>query len=154
MKRGGNKMFAPVRRINVRPLTLKVWDDDWFDNFFAKTENDNGGFLPSVDVSEGEKSFTVAAELPGMDPKEIDLTMERDVLTISGEMKDENEEKEGEYYRRETSYGSFCRSIRLPSEVDDKKIKADYKDGILKVTLPKSNGKSKKVIKVEAHKEN
>lgn len=147
-------MFAPVRRINARPLALRVWDDDWFNAFFGESEKADKGFLPSVDVSEGEKNFTVAAELPGMDPKEIELTLEREVLTISGERKDEHEEKEGEYYRRETNYGSFCRSIRLPSEVDEKKIKADYKDGVLKVTLPKANGKSKKVIKVEAHKEN
>jgi len=151
-------MFVPVRRLEMRPLALRRWDGDWFDNFFGDQSADardaENSFLPSVDVSETEKNINIAAELPGMDPKEIELALERDVLTISGERKDERDEEEGEYYRRETSYGSFCRSIKLPVDVDEKKIKADYKDGVLKVTLPKTNGKSKKVIKVEAHKEN
>jgi HSP20 family protein len=151
-------MFLPVRRVNMHPLTLEGWNGDWVDTFFGDQSADardaENSFLPSVDVSETDKNIYVAAELPGMDPKEIELTLERDVLTISGERKDERDEEEGEYFRRETRYGTFSRSIKLPVEVDEKKIKADYVNGVLKVTLPKSNEKSKKVIKVEAHKAN
>ena len=151
-------MFVPLRRVNFRPMTHEGWNGNWInlvDTFFGNQSADardaETSFLPSVDVSETDKNINVAAELPGMDPKEIELTLERDVLTISGERKDERDEEEGEYSRRETRYGTFSRSIKLPVEVDEKKIKADYVNGVLKVTLPKSNEQTKKVIKVEAH---
>ena len=118
-----------------RPLT-RVWEREW---------------APSLDVSETKDNFVVKAEVPGIDAKDIDISLTGDVLTIKGEKKQEKEEKEEDYHLVERSYGSFSRSIRLPAEVESAKIKASYKNGILRVTLPKSEKvKAKEVrIKVE-----
>jgi HSP20 family protein len=94
-------------------------------------------FSPRVDVVEGDKEITVSAELPGMDEKEIDLSLSHGVLTISGEKWEEKEDKGRNYYRMERSYGSFQRSVPLPSEVDEYKAKATFKKGVLTITLPK-----------------
>jgi HSP20 family protein len=118
-----------------RPLT-RVWEREW---------------APSLDVSETKDNFVVKAEVPGIDAKDIDISLTGDVLTIKGEKKQEREEKEEDYHLVERSYGTFSRSIRLPAEVESTKIKASYKNGILRVTLPKSEKvKAKEVrIKVE-----
>lgn len=118
-----------------RPFT-RVWEREW---------------APSLDMSETKDNFVVKAEVPGIDAKDIDISLTGDVLTIRGEKKQESEEKEEDYHVVERSYGSFSRSIRLPAEVESGKIKASYKNGILKVSLPKSEKvKAKEVrIKVE-----
>lgn len=118
-----------------RPLT-RVWEREW---------------APSLDVSETKDNFVVKAEVPGIDAKDIDISLTGDVLTIKGEKKQEKEEKEEDYHLVERRYGAFSRSIRLPAEVESTKIKASYKNGILRVTLPKSEKvKAKEVrIKVE-----
>jgi HSP20 family protein len=95
-------------------------------------------FSPRVDVVEGDKEITVSAELPGMDEKGIDLSLSHGVLTISGEKQEEKEDKGRNYYRMERSYGSFQRSIPLPSEVVEDKAKATFKKGVLTITLPKT----------------
>jgi HSP20 family protein len=124
-----------------------------YDNFFSDFLGDAmpWGAEPKIDMSETKNDIVVKAELPGLDAKEIDLSVDRGILTISGEKKSESEEQEMNSFCRETSYGYFKRSIELPADVDEQKIKADYKAGVLKVTLPKANGKEKKVIKIEAH---
>ena len=93
--------------------------------------------MPRVDVSETDKEITVAAELPGVDEKDLDLSLVDDVLTIKGEKKQEREEKRESYQLTERSYGRFHRSMRLPFEPDAKKIKATFKSGVLTVTVPK-----------------
>lgn len=101
---------------------------------------------PVVDVVENADSVTVKAELPGIDPKDVDISVSGDTLTIKGEKKEEKEEKGKSFYRVERTYGSFCRSISLPTGVEADKAKADYKDGVLSVTLPKSEKvKAKKI---------
>ena len=95
-------------------------------------------FNPRVDVSETGKEIKVSVELPGMDEKDIDVSLTRDTLTIKGEKKEEKEEKGEGYYRAERSYGSFTRSIPLPVEVDTDKVQAAFKKGVLDITLPKS----------------
>ncbi len=107
--------------------------------------------VPSLDLSETKDNFVVKAEVPGMDAKDISISLTGDVLTIKGEKKQEKEEKEEDYHVVERSYGSFSRSIRLPAEVESGKVEASYKHGILRITLPKSEKvKAKKVkIKVE-----
>ena len=89
------------------------------------------------------------AEVPGMDPKDIDISLSDGLLTIKGEKKQEREEKEENYHLVERSYGAFTRSIRLPKEVQSDKISASYKNGVLKVTLPKSEEAKKKEIKIK-----
>jgi HSP20 family protein len=96
------------------------------------------GWAPAIDVFEKEDKFVVKAELPGIKKEDIDVSVVGDMLTIKGERKAETEVKEEDYYCCERSYGSFFRSMALPSTVDAKKIEASYENGILKVTLPKA----------------
>lgn len=126
---------------------------DLYDNFYVDFPGDSLAArpVPKIDMSETKKEIIVKAELPGLDPKDIDLTVSNGYLTISGEKREESEEEEMNSFCRETSYGYFRRSIELPGEVDEEKVKADYKGGILRVMLPKANGKSKKSIKIQAH---
>jgi HSP20 family protein len=95
-------------------------------------------FIPHVDVSETDKDIKVSAELPGMDEKDIDVSVTRDTLTIKGEKKEEKEDKGKDYYKMERSYGSFTRSVPLPVEVDTDKVQATFKKGVLEITLPKT----------------
>lgn len=117
--------------------------DSVFDNFFRGFEMEPfesrlGVFSPKVDVIENDKEIKVFAELPGMDEKDIDISLTRDAMTIRGEKKEEKEQKGKDYYRMERSYGSFSRTIPLPVEVETDKIEAKLKKGVLTVTLPKS----------------
>lgn len=108
-----------------------------------------GEWLPSLDLSETKNDIVVKAELPGIDTKDIDISLTNDVLSIKGEKKQEKEEKEEDYHFVERSYGSFTRSIRLPRDVQSDKISASYKNGVLKITLPKSEEAKKKEVKVK-----
>jgi HSP20 family protein len=102
---------------------------------------------PAVDLYEDKDNVVVKAELPGMKKEEIDVSLQEGALTISGERKIEREEK-GETYRSERFFGRFQRSVMLPSAVDESKVSASYKDGILTITLPKSEEAKPKQIEV------
>jgi HSP20 family protein len=112
-----------------------------------------GAFSPKVDVTENEKEFNISAELPGMDDKDIDVSLQNDMLTIRGEKKEEKEDKGKDYYRMERSYGYFSRTIPLPVEVETDKVDAKFKKGVLTITLPKTAkavAETKKIsVKVE-----
>ncbi len=110
-----------------------------------------GTWTPNLDVSETDKAIEVRAELPGLDKKDIDISLDRNILTIRGEKRQEKEESGKRYHLLERSYGSFLRTIRLPTEVDEKKLEATFKDGVLKVTLPKTEESQKKVTHIEIH---
>ncbi len=116
-----------------RPLG-KIWEREW---------------APSLDMSETKDNFVVKAEVPGIDAKHIDISLTGDVLTIRGEKRQEKEEKEEDYHLVERTYGSFSRSVRLPAEVESNKIKASYKNGILAITLPKSEKAKAKEVKIK-----
>ncbi len=103
---------------------------------------------PPIDVAETESELVVDVEIPGMDPKDIDVSLSEGILFIKGEKKPEAEEKEEAYHLLERNYGSFTRSIRLPVEVRSDKISASYKNGVLTVVLPKSEGAQRKEIKI------
>lgn len=109
------------------------------------------GWMPRLDVTETEKNVEVKAELPGLERKDIDITLDRDLLVIKGEKKEEKEEKDRYYHRVERTYGTFCRSVRLPASVKDEKINATFKDGILTITLPKVETEVKKVTHIDVH---
>jgi HSP20 family protein len=95
-------------------------------------------FSPSIDIVEGEKEFKIEAELPGMNPDDLDISLTRDAIVLQGEKKaEEEEEREGVCYS-ERCYGSFQRVIPLPDEVDRDKVEAQFRNGVLSVTLPKS----------------
>ncbi len=106
-------------------------------------------WLPAVDVAETKNEVVVNVEIPGMDLKEFDLSLRERTLTIKGEKKKEKVEEEENYHLVERRYGTFARSVLLPHEVHSDKIRASYKDGILRVTLPKSREAKKKEIKIK-----
>jgi HSP20 family protein len=127
--------------------------DSLFDNFFRgfdlePLESRFGTFAPHIDISESDKDITVSAELPGMDEKNIEVSLSDDMLTIKGEKKEEKEDKGKDYYRKERSYGSFSRTIPLRVEVQADKVDATFKKGVLTVTLPKSEKALKAAKKV------
>jgi HSP20 family protein len=97
-----------------------------------------GDWAPAMDVSETKDAVVVKAEVPGMESKDIQLSLQDPLLTLKGEKKQDREEKEEHYYRMERSYGAFVRTVRLPATVDGSKVTATFKNGLLKVTLPKS----------------
>jgi HSP20 family protein len=127
----------------------RLWDSFFEDRPAVRRGDWMGEWLPSLDLSETKNEFVVKAEVPGMTPKDIDISLAQGVLTIRGEKKQEKEEKEENYHFVERSYGSFSRSVRLPGEVQSDKIKAAYKEGILRVTLPKTEETKKKEIKIK-----
>ncbi len=125
-----------------------LWDSFFEDRPMRRGEI-MGQWLPSLDLSEAKDEFVVKAEIPGADAKNIDISLNDGTLIIKGEKKHEKEQKEENYHFVERSYGSFVRSIRLPGQVQGDKVKASYKDGILKISLPKSEEAKKKEIKVK-----
>ncbi|NLX24110.1 MAG: Hsp20/alpha crystallin family protein [Phycisphaerae bacterium] len=96
------------------------------------------GWGPAVDVSEDDKQVTVRAEIPGVDPKDLDVTVSGDTLTLSGEKKEETHEEKGGWYHAERRFGSFRRTLRLPAEVDADEVEATYQNGVLTVRLNKT----------------
>ena len=110
---------------------------------------ETGRWMPSVDLSETDKELIVRAELPGMDSNEIDISLAGSLLTIKGERRHEREEKKENFHLVERSSGSFSRSIQLPADVDADKIKANYKDGILSISMPKVKVEAVKKIQVK-----
>jgi HSP20 family protein len=136
-------------------METKVGDrrfEDFFNRPMWRWPVEERGWMPAVDVFEKDDKFVVKAELPGMKEEDIDVSVVGDTLTVKGEKKTESEVKEENYYRCERSYGSFYRSIPLPSTVDASKIKADFEDGVLEVTLPKTAEVKPKKIAVSAKK--
>lgn len=108
---------------------------------------------PKMDVSESDKEFKITAELPGMEEKDIDVSISNEVLTLKGEKKAEKEEKKPNYFRMERSYGTFQRSIPLPAEVDRDKVQASFKKGVLSIVLPKSEKAVKESKRIEIQSE-
>ena len=123
--------------------------DKLFEESMRGREIAPAAWTPAVDIYETDDAIILEAELPGMNEKDIEVKIEDNVLTIRGERKFEEERKEENYYRMERFYGTFQRSFTLPSNVDTDKVKAEYKKGILKVTLPKKEQAKPKQIKIE-----
>jgi HSP20 family protein len=126
----------------------RVFDESVGRHRGAQEPLNSGAWSPAVDIYETEQDIVLKAELPEINQKDIDIQLENNTLTLRGERKFERETKEENYHRVERAYGSFCRSFTLPSTVDQDKIKAEYKDGILKVTMPKREETKPKQIKV------
>ena len=140
--------LAPFREFERMRREMDRFWDSFFERRPAKA-GEEGEFLPSIDLAEKDNELVVKCEVPGMDPKDINISLSDGVLTIRGEKKQEREEKEADYHLVERSYGSFSRSIQLPKQVQSEKISASYKNGILKITLPKSEEAKKKEIKIK-----
>lgn len=143
--------IAPWRRRGLRPS----WrgSDDFWNDFFRDMPLSESRFewAPSVDVSESDGSVVVKAELPGMESKDIDVDLTGNILTIKGEKKVEEEKKDEErVYCRERFYGTFQRSFRLPAGVESDKVEANFKNGVLTVTVPKSEESKHKKIEIKS----
>ncbi len=130
--------------------------DDMFERMFRSFSSGlpdiftgEGEIWPSVDVLEDKKNIIVKVEIPGMNPSDFDISLSDNVLTIKGEKKQEKEEKDKNFYMMERQYGTFIRRIPLPVEVKEEKVKASYKDGILKVVIPKKKEVKESKIKVK-----
>lgn len=147
------------RGISVSRVHERDWDD-LFDDLFSpfglvRRETDifrpSEGFMPRVDVTEENSEIKVTAELPGLDEKAVKVELEEDSLILSGEKREEHEEKtQGGGYRKERRYGSFRREIRLPARAKAESARAEFKNGVLTVTIPKAEESRKHVeIKVE-----
>jgi HSP20 family protein len=132
-ERPGDPFYYLRNQIN------RVFDEFWGESWLTPRKT-FAGFWPQVDVTETDKEVKVCAEIPGVDAKDIDVSVEDGTLTIKGEKKYEQEEREKGHYRMECSYGSFERAIPLPTEVDESKAKAEFKKGVLRLTLPKRPG--------------
>lgn len=123
-------------RFNQHPVNmLSELMEDFDRNFVFRPQTRN--FTPSVNISETEEGFGLELAAPGLNKEDFKVNLDNNVLTISAELRNENEEKSEKLIRREFSYSSFSRSFSLPKSIDLDKIKADYKDGILKIGLPK-----------------
>jgi len=143
-----DKKNVPRQAEPARPFT--GWPrevDRLFDDFFAGFQapvlqgfgfGERGQFEPRVNLSETDKELHITAELPGVEEKDLDVSVTRDLLTIRGEKKHEHEEKGKDFHRIERSYGSFQRSIELPAEIDADRVQASFKQGVLNITLPKT----------------
>jgi HSP20 family protein len=121
--------------------TVKSEMDRLFDRLVATKWDDFptlGEWCPSMDISETKDSLVVKVEVPGMDQKDIRISLQENLLTITGEKTQEKDEKEERYHRVERSYGAFTRGVRLPVGVDGSKVLATFKNGLLTVTLPKT----------------
>ena len=151
-KRGEKEI--PVKREDEYPAyALQREMNRLFDNFFRGFSltpfgESWGGFNPCIDVTETDKEIKVSAELPGLDENDIELTLSNDMLTISGEKKEETEDKGKNYYRMERSYGSFQRSIALTPGVETDKVEAKFNKGVLTITLPKTAEVQKHVKRI------
>lgn len=140
--------LAPFREFErMRREMDRLWDS-FFERRPTKAE-EAGEFLPALDLAETDNELVVKCEVPGLEPKDIDISLSDGMLTIKGEKKQEREEKQADYHLVERSYGTFTRSIQLPKEVQSEKISASYKNGILKINLPKSEEAKKKEIKIK-----
>lgn len=126
--------------------------DDLLERFLGERApiESREGWVPALDVLETKNAVVVNVEIPGMETKDIDISLSGDLLIIKGEKKQEKEEKDENYYRVERSYGSFSRSIRVSVDVKSDEIQANYKNGTLKITLPKKEEIKPKTIKVDA----
>ena len=125
----------------------RLWESITREHYPSTFDHD---WVPSLDLSDRGDSLVAELEVPGMDPKDIHISVTGHVLTISGEKKREREEKEHNYHLVERSYGKFSRSVRLPSTVNPDRVEASYKDGILSITLDKTGQAKAKRIEVKA----
>ena len=126
----------------------RIFDGFLYPAHMEDVELSMGCWNPVVDIYDNDDKIVIKAELPGVNKKDIEVDIKDRVLTLKGERKADNEVKKDNYYRRESTYGRFERSFTLPAEVDPDKIKADFKDGILKVEVPKPEHKKPKQVTV------
>ncbi len=140
--------WDPFRDLNSLQERMNRLFEDANRGWRADEPSATTSWSPAVDIYETESEIIVQAEVPGMERKDIELTLENNVLTLKGERRFEKEGKDENYHRIERSYGSFSRAFSIPAMVDEKKIQADYKEGVLAIILPKKEKARAKQINI------
>ena len=140
--------WDPFRDLNVLQDRMNRLFEDAGRTWRTDEPSATTTWSPAVDIFETEGEIVVKAELPGMDRKDITLHLEKNILTVRGERRFEKETKEENYHRIERSYGGFSRTFSIPATVDDEQIRAEYKDGVLKIVLPKKEQAKPKQIRI------
>ncbi len=132
-------------------MALRREMDRLFDRFFEPIEEVEpvGGWTPRIDLKETKDAFVVTAEVPGVNPKDVEVSLQERTLTIKGEKKQEKEEKGETWHRVERAWGAFARAMTLPAAVDAEKVTATFKDGVLTVSLPKTAAAKGKAIPIK-----
>jgi HSP20 family protein len=140
--------WEPVRELG----TIQTEMNRLFNSFFDTPTHSNGAtyrrWIPAMDLVETEESFVLSADLPGLSESDVNIEVEDNVLTISGERKSEHEDRKAGYYRVERSYGSFRRSLTLPEGVDPEAVKATFDKGVLQVTVPKPEQQTPRKVQI------
>ena len=141
--------YKPLIESDDLPAGLRLFQDS-----VARILSDPGTrpWTPGVDIFEGENELVLKADVPGIDLKDIDIRLENGTLTIKGERKFDGESNGRGYHRMERVYGAFARSFALPDTVETDKVRADYKDGVLTITVPKKEMAKPRSVKIEVSK--
>ncbi|MFW5729492.1 MAG: Hsp20/alpha crystallin family protein [bacterium] len=143
-----NEGYNPMTEFDrLRNEMSRLFDDDWLTGFPGAAGR---LAVPAVDVCENENDVEVRAELPGVEMKDVDVSVSANVLTIRGEKKGTDEKKAGDYYHRESWQGTFQRTITLPDTVNPDKVDAKMKDGVLRLTFPKKEEVKPRQISIKA----
>jgi HSP20 family protein len=141
-----NPLFADLAAATTRWHRLLGHDDVWEPEGLVST----GNWVPAVDILEGDREVVIKAELPGLEAKDVTIAVENNILTLKGERHAEAEVKKENYYRMERSVGAFSRSFALPGTLDSDRVTADFKNGLLTITLPKKEDVRPRNIEVRA----
>jgi HSP20 family protein len=144
--------WEPVRELNTIQNEMNRLFNTFFDAPAApnSTQGMSRRWIPAMDLAETEDSFVLRADLPGLSEKDVNIELEDNVLTISGERKSEHEERKDGYYRVERASGSFSRSLTLPEGVDPEKISANFDRGVLEVQIPKPEQRKPRKVTISA----
>jgi HSP20 family protein len=141
--------WTPFRSVMSLRDEMDKLLDDFYGRMAPSSETYEGDWLPAMDMKETDGEVVATIELPGLTKEDIKVSVKNDVLSVSGEKKQESTETAGNVHRVERAYGYFKRSVRLPVEVDSAKVSASYKDGLLTVTMPKVEAKKAKEIPIK-----
>ncbi|MBZ4647073.1 Hsp20/alpha crystallin family protein [Deferribacterales bacterium Es71-Z0220] len=147
LERWRKKSVSPLRDV----FDLQEEVNRLFDDFFLPSAQVRDfPFMPHVDIAENNSQIKVKADLPGVTEKDIELTLENNILTIKGKREEEKETKEDNYYSRERVYGTFMRQVQIPKRVNTDSVKAKFKNGVLEVVMDKAEEEKSKKIAIQA----
>lgn len=143
---------TPSRWGDLERYVDRFFSNPWSSLDFNSDVFGNGAWIPPVDITETDGEVLIRSEIPGVEPKDLSITVSGDVLTLSGEKTESAENKGENFFHTERRFGSFRRSIQLPGAVDSDKVKAEYHNGVLTVTLERNDGARAKRIPVSSRK--
>jgi HSP20 family protein len=134
----------------MTPLGRESWGDLFFDRLWPEWQRDMGEeWTPTMDFFEKDGKYILTSELPGMAKEDVSVTIDNGVLIVTGKKESSKQEEGANYYLKESSYGSFSRSIRLPGEIEEEGVEAKFKDGVLTIEMPHKKEASKKKLQIK-----